>query len=224
MKNTPAIEPSSFRDAISHPRFSRYLDWAGGNEELALELYTLNTRLSESLYVSIHILEVVLRNRIDIVAATSSIGDQTLDWFDRHEFQVGPRQVEQLRDAKAKILKDGKKVERSRVIATLMFGYWTAFLGKKYENHWQRDLHRIGRHLSGRGLKRKEFSEPLDKLRDLRNRIAHHEPIVHWDLRMHHDDILQLTEWLSPAAASWTRNVCRFQQVMPRDGIRLVRA
>lgn len=56
--------------ALSTERFARYLAWAGGDRARALDLYTLNTRLSESLYITMQMLEVALRNRIHTVMAT----------------------------------------------------------------------------------------------------------------------------------------------------------
>lgn len=53
--------------ALSLERFARYREWADGDRARALDLYTLNTRLSEALYTPLQILEVVLRNRIHTV-------------------------------------------------------------------------------------------------------------------------------------------------------------
>ncbi len=39
--------------ALSLERFGRYVAWAGGNRERALELYTLNTQVSEALYIAL---------------------------------------------------------------------------------------------------------------------------------------------------------------------------
>jgi hypothetical protein len=61
----------------------------------------------------------------------------------------------------------------------------------------------------------------LSSIRTLRNRIAHHEPIINWSLDKRHAEILQLTEWLSPAAAAWCREMDRFDQVWPKEPISL---
>lgn len=70
-------------------------------------------------------------------------------------------------------------------------------------------------------LKRKSFSGPLTPVRVLRNRIAHHEPILSWDLCKQHNKILELIEWLSPPAAKWCRENDRFPQAYPTGGIAL---
>jgi len=43
------IEAQHLEEALSLERFGRYLAWAGGDRARALDLYALNTRLSEAL-------------------------------------------------------------------------------------------------------------------------------------------------------------------------------
>jgi hypothetical protein len=42
-----------------------------------------------------------------------------------------------------------------------------------------------------------------------------------WDLRKHHKKMVELTKWLSPAAAAWCRENDRFEQVYPAERILL---
>ena len=116
----------------------------------------------------------------------------------------------------------GKEPTPGRIVAALTFSFWTAMFGKDYETLWQTTLHRIGRP-DGKGLKRKDFSGPLAPIRTLRNRIAHHEPIITWDLPKHHGRIIELTGWLSPSAAEWCAAHSRFLEVYPSGGITLHR-
>jgi hypothetical protein len=208
---------TAFEEALSFERFSRYLAWAGGDRARAVRLYTLNTRLSESLYTPLQMLEVALRNRIHGVIG-AAVHER---WFDEPEFQKG-RQPEQLAKAKAELAEDRKPIEPGRLVAALTFGYWTGFFGGAYEDFWRRTLHRIATRPGGGNLSRKDFSKPLTPIRILRNRIAHHEPILHWNLPEHYARILHLTECLSPAAASWCETISKFSTVYPADGIDLV--
>lgn len=57
--------------ALSLERFARYVAWAGGDRARALELYTLNTQLSEALYTPLQALELALRNRIHTAMAAA---------------------------------------------------------------------------------------------------------------------------------------------------------
>jgi hypothetical protein len=91
-----------------------------------------------------------------------------------------------------------------------------------YEELWRTMLSAIAVKADGRRLARKQLSRPLTPIRLLRNRIAHHEPILHWDLRKHHGAMLEVTGWLSPAAATWCAGVDRFPAVFPVEGYRLL--
>jgi Abi-like protein len=208
----PAIE-----DTLSADRFSTYLSWSRGDRDKALQFYTLNARLCESLYTPLHMLEVALRNRIHQVMTVA----HGPIWYELEAHQANPVQLEMLTKARQD-MEDAKKTDTpGRMVAALTFGYWTAMLGKEYENLWQTTLKDIARREDGKGLTRKAFSKPLAPIRTLRNRIAHHEPILYWTLPKHHDAILQLTAWLSPVAAQWSRDNSRFAEIHPAEGIDL---
>lgn len=190
---------------------------ASGDRARALDLYALNTRLFEALYTPLQMLEVALRNRIHAVLS-ASIQPR---WFEAPGFLAVPHQHEQVAEALVDLARERKEPTPGRVVAALTFSFWTTMLGTLYENRWQTDLHRIGRRDDGKGLRRKELSGPLTPIRLLRNRIAHHEPILEWDLPKHHDAMLRITGWLSPPAAAWCRTLDRFDQVHPSERIEL---
>jgi hypothetical protein len=96
-------------------------------------------------------------------------------------------------------------------------------LAPVYEGLWRSTLHRIGKKSDGTPPGRKDFARPLTQIRQLRKRVAHHEPILYWTLRKHHDRMLTLTEWLAPAAAAWCRQLDRFDEVYPAEGIVLTK-
>lgn len=203
--------------ALSLERFGRYMNWAGGDRERAIELYTLNTALSEALYTPLQMLEVALRNRIHSVMTEASHDG----WFQDKGGLLGQWQPEQLAKAIKDIEEEGKEATPGRIVAALTFSFWTSMFGKDYETLWQKTLHRIGRRPDGKGLRRKDFSGPLAQIRALRNRIAHHEPILMWNLPKRYASILELTGWLSPGAAEWCRTHSRFEAVYPDEPILL---
>ena len=204
--------------ALSLERFERYLAWAGGDRERAIELYTLNTRISESLYTPLQSLEVALRNRIHVVM-TEALGCE--GWFHQAGVLLNDHQPEQLTKATDDLKAVNKTPTPGRIVAALSFGFWTAMFGPVYEGLWRATLRRIAAKPDGTGLRRKDFSGPLTPIRTIRNRIAHHEPIIMWDLRKHHRKVVELTRWLSPAAAAWCRENGRFEQVYPDDRVSL---
>jgi hypothetical protein len=206
--------------ALSLERFGRYLAWAGRDRERAIELYTLNTRISESLYIPLQSLEVALRNRIHVVMA-EGLGDEA--WFHQAGVLLNDRQPDQLTKAVEDLKAVNKMPTPGRIVAALSFGFWTAMFGPHYEGLWRTTLHRIAAKPDGKRLRRKDFSGPLTPIRSIRNRIAHHEPIITWDLPGIHKRMVELTRWLSPAAAAWCRENDRFDQIYPAERILLAR-
>lgn len=202
---------------LSAERFGTYLSWADGNRSEAIKLYTLNVRLSECLYTPLHMLEVALRNRIHTVMCTVA-GSK---WYELPAYQLNSNQPEMLDRAKRELITGRKTISPSGIVAALTFGYWTSMLGLEYEKLWQTSLYQIGKRENGKGLRRKDFSGPLTQIRILRNRIAHHEPILAWNLRKHYGTMLQLTGWLSPVAALWCRDHCGFESIHPDEGATL---
>ena len=106
-------------------------------------------------------------------------------------------------------------------MAALSFSFWVSMLSPEYDGLWQTTLHRIASRENGKGLARKSLAVPLKAIRMLRNRVAHHEPILHWNLPAHYANILQITRWLSPAAADWSTLYSRFPDIYPDGGIHL---
>jgi len=164
--------------------------------------------LSETLHVPLHILEVTLRNRINMILA------ETISpyWFDEERVQRNRKQIYMLANATQELGSHDRPAPNS-LIPALTFGYWTAFFGPEYEDLWRASLHKIGRTAEGRRLGRKQFASRLGPIRKIRNRIAHYEPIIHSNLPQAYADMLQLIEWLSPSAALWCRGHCRFEAV-----------
>jgi hypothetical protein len=202
-------------DAVSKERFGTYLRWAGGDRDKAVELYTLNAILSESFVIPLHMLEVVLRNCIFQTLA-ERYGE---NWFGLPAFQLNAVQKDMIAKAQQQLNESGKPHSSGDMVASLTFGYWTSLLGKDYENLWQTTLNTIAKREDGKGLRRKDFSNPLNTIRILRNRLAHHETVLHWDLVKHHHNIIQLMTWLSPVAAEWCNANSRFKAIYPASGI-----
>jgi len=209
--------PSDFETALSLERFARYVEWAEGDRTRALELYTLNTQLSEALYTPLQVLEIALRNRIHTVLE-AAVHER---WFDEASVLAIENQRRQLAKAHEELAEEGKAPTPGRIVAALTFSFWTSMLSPDYETLWQRTLHRIARREDDKGLRRKDMSGPLTPIRTSRNRVAHHEPIIQWNLPKHYWNIVRLTRWLSPAAADWCERHSRFPSVHPADRIAL---
>ena len=206
-----------FAATLSVARFQRYLRWADGDRARALDLYALNTRVSEALYTPLQTLEVTFRNRMHAVLS-EEVHER---WFDQDGFLKIRRQPCQVEKARAELRRGGKKPTPERIVAVLSFGFWISMLSPDYEDLWQGSLRRIASRENRVGLRRKELSSPLNRIRDLRNRCAHHEPVIHWNLPKHYAGILIVVRWLAPPAAVWCERHSRFPMVFPTERIAL---
>lgn len=199
--------------ALSSERLSAYQQRGnqGGNLEL-FSHYVWNMALSESLYSTLQVLEVTLRNTIH---ATASQHFQREDWFNSTAVISFQNDVEALNKAKRTLQRQRKPLDPGRIIAELNFGFWTSLLDKRYEQTlWPRLLKSAFPHMPRRARTRQILSRRFHKIRKLRNRIFHHEPIWYWrDLKQQHQDILEAIAWIEPAAKDLVVAIDRFPAV-----------
>ena len=206
--------------AFSQERMGRYLEWSNGDPAAAVQLYTLNAQFSEALYIPLQVLELALRNRVHGVMS----GAYGEGWLLEAGSCLRDKQKQKVQHALDDLNRNRKAPTPGRVVSTLSFGFWTALLGREYEELWRKVLHQIARTPSGKGLPRKSLSGPLKTIRELRNRIAHHESILHYDLPHYHADIRQIIGWLSPEAEQWCAECDRFPALYQASTYQLARA
>lgn len=79
-------------------------------------------------------------------------------------------------------------------------GFWRFLLASRYERTlWRTCLYKA---FPGQG-RRSAVSDKLSGLHQLRNRIAHHEPVHNRPLVALHADALQLAVWVCPTTGTW---------------------
>ena len=189
--------------SISAERLSHYMDEASDDLEAAIRLYEHNARLSAALYGPLQCLEVTIRN---------AINDQFCErfgpnWYDLEAIKLQPVQVANVQDAirEASELENGDTIEPTlgQIIAELRFAFWVGVLGPKNETElWRKALYNAFPHRP-KVTERKQIHNSLNKLRRLRNRIAHHCRILHRDLVEDHTLILEAIGWVCPETREW---------------------
>lgn len=149
-----------------------------------------------------------------------------LDNYGNRVIQKRVWEEDQVRNAKRRISNAGKTVNANRVISGLDFGFWTNLLSDKYEDSnsnsllWPNLLPIVFPN-APLGATRQDVEDQFTKIRELRNRLSHHEAIwkFHYDcpqtgkadyqnpvygkqascslLQKHYEDILTLIEWIN---------------------------
>ncbi|MGV0879056.1 HEPN domain-containing protein [Martelella sp. FLE1502] len=197
---------------LSAPRFATYLSAMNSDKEAALSLYQWNVELSAAFLVPLQICEVSVRNSI-MEAIEKSYGP---NWPWEHSFLIT------LRDPKygynpRKDLRNLRHLSTTgKIVAELKFVFWqkmftSAHDGNIWNHHFQTVFPNCDQTKTVQQL-RGEAYDALDKIRQLRNRIAHHEPVFRRDITVEYDRIREVIRWTNPTAAGW---VDRISQVTP---------
>ena len=204
---------NALESTLSVERFRTYVQLAGGNRRRAVDIYERNTAISEALYGVMQATEVALRNAIHR-AMTDGYGSM---WFEAPSLALEPPQLEKLGKAKSEIQRDKRPLTPGAIVAELGLGFWTSLLASGYEKRlWVPHLHKafphakaLRRNQDGSDtvirLSRPQIFDQLDRIRTLRNRIAHHEPIVKMDLPKLYSGALDALSWICPISESWVR-------------------
>jgi hypothetical protein len=94
----------------------------------------------------------------------------------------------------------GRAETAGRVVAELPFGFWRCLPASRYERTlWRTRLYRA---FPGQE-RRQPVHARLADLHQLRNRVAHREPVHNRPLARLHDDALLVAEWACPGTRTW---------------------
>ncbi len=190
----------------------------GADRKLTLARYMLNMALSESLYPSLQFAEIALRNEVHRELADHCGTDA---WYDSPAARLTPWQQDKVAEAKATLQRNRKPLTAGRIVAELTFGFWTGFFNNSHARTG------IGAFLSRKAFPHapatEQYQAKLDRrwqdIRDLRNRVFHHERILHWtDLDARRLAILEIISWISPELHDLAQALDRFA-LLRKDGL-----
>lgn len=186
-------------------------------------LYLWNTRITKAFLEDIQHVEVLLRNCVDL-AVSSKYGHQ---WYTNTDIPFNAQAKKSIRKAERRA---GSARNTSpppgRVIAELSFDFWRFLFTNTYSSTiWplvQKTLHAIPQsnstkrstHIGVPSLQ--DFRCEVVVIYTLRNRCAHHEPIVKPNLKFEDTalDRVQgalslVANWINPQAAQWIESNSR---------------
>jgi hypothetical protein len=205
----------ALRGSISESRFARYMTDSNGDQMKALELYHWNAQLSQCLYFPVQVWEISLRNKLNAFIGRKHTNP---NWM-----YDDARCVRQLTKSDQKRLH--KTIERQRrdrriqrptpdmIVADLAAGFWVSQLTQSYDTPyaWRYNIVKVFPHNSS--LDRSTVSVMCDRILDVRNRIAHHEPIYHLPLDEIRGDLTSLIAGMCPGADAYAAGLCDFTRL-----------
>lgn len=216
----PAYDTDRVADALSRERLAKYLARTGGDARRALDLYAWNQEIGAALTVTVCQVEVCLRNQV-ARALADAYGPA---WHRVARFRHAHAAVQQELDKAESRLKKASP-SLPDIIAAADFNLWRELCKPAYAGvFWAKRIPAAFPHLGLAGKERDVLAElhrRVDLLLKLRNRIAHHEPIIgsSWErvgakLVDRHRDATELLAWMDADLAGWVLGRDRFQAVM----------
>lgn len=198
---------SAVKGALSAPRIGTYEVAAGTNgdeDPSALNLYLWNAQISGAFLAPLHICEVVVRNAV----ADALERKYGAKWAWAPAFEqslpfpsVGYSPRQDLFNAQRNARTVGK------VVPELKFAFWQRMFTSRHDVRlWDTYLLQVMPGLDASkpiSQLRRGIYDDLEEIRALRNRIAHHEPILTRNLAQDFTRIVRLIAYRSQVTADW---------------------
>jgi hypothetical protein len=193
-------------DLISTNRLDSYITILKTKDhDESLRAYYWNKALAASLYPALQCLEITLRNALDIAIQknppTGGLYGINDWWFKNLVNYMGDKKIPRRKRRNTaqviiKTLWEEDQIEKvmrgfnrksvsynaPKIIAGLDFGFWTNLLTDTYEDTgsstllWPNLLPSVFPNAPA-GTSRQQIQDKMDRVREFRNRISHHEPV-----------------------------------------------
>ena len=209
-------------DLAGSARFAPYLREAHGDIYRARELYLWAADLAGALFSTIAFVEVGLRNAMDRKLRAWN-DQQGIDYGEDWALRKGAAPLlYDLVTHKSLAVAQNFAREQSRlrpkthprrlaavthddVVSHFMFGTWVYLIKPRVRNQpqqcqqlWHECLSDAFPHADPSDLGREKLGDQLDRVRKLRNRVAHHENLLSVDIRWRLRDMLGILALIDP--------------------------
>ncbi|WP_318208482.1 MULTISPECIES: hypothetical protein [unclassified Streptomyces] len=207
--------PAWMPEVFSEARLRAYTEFTKGDHVAAVRLYWWNVEASAALFGPFHCLEVALRNGVH--RRLSDFHGRPDWWAVARLGTGGLRKVDEAR----RVCRDrGKAGTPDEIVAELSFGFWRQLLTRRNDrDFWVPSVHKA---FPGYKGSRGALDDSVHSLVLLRNRIMHHEPIHHRDLRADHHKLYRVMGYVNEDLAREIRSMDRFPAILA-DRTRVLR-
>jgi hypothetical protein len=207
-----SISRQQLEQLFSSERLSTYVSQCDGDFDAAVELYRWNAAVTAAFWEPIGHLEVALRNALSAQLANRHRGlGRDGSWLDDPDGNLTPRARDDIAAARVRVRQKGKQASEGQTISELSFGFWRFLITKKLTGLWP-DL--AGAFPDAPDRRRETVEEPLTRLHDFRNRLAHHQRIWNRDPAARFDDLLAIAGYIDPALSAWITSTGTVREVL----------
>lgn len=210
--------PHGFEQTISKPRLDSYRGYFRVSLSEAIGLYMWNTEVASKLGVLLSYFEIALRNNIHkTMSSFYSHGGQTsCHWYDTIAGQLKPTTRDKIAVVRAK----SRHPSPDEIVSRVTFGFWPAILSsldRRYQHQLLAGIfpnHPLSAMPQSWAVQANRVSSLayIYEINDLRNRLAHHEPL--WKFTAIKDTSTNPARIVVPATQSQADTLARFQRLM----------
>ena len=161
---------------FSSARLGRYCTKRNGDKSKAAADYLYNILLAEALFPMLNLVEISFRNAVN-TKLTNKYNEPA--WWNKiRHYTSCERIIIQIENVKSKLDREEENTAPSKVVAELTFGFWSTLFNSVYQQLFWQDLRLAFPYCPKKERQRKTISIQLNKIRKLRNRVFHHEPLL----------------------------------------------
>lgn len=199
-------EINAIPQALSVPRFSTYLA-ARTTVSAALSLYHWNALASSAFLFPLHVYEICIRNAA--AEAIRHAHGANWPWSAAFEQSLPNPAAPNYSPRRDLVATRHGKVQLGQVIAELNFAFWESTYTSRHQSTlWDANINASFPNLPTQTALEKKASRQFihsatGRVRKLRNRIAHHEPIFTRDLSADYAEILAIISGRCRHVADW---------------------
>jgi hypothetical protein len=195
---------SNIPHIISEPRFATYLQNCNNDRIKALQLYQWNLQLSSAFVIPLHLLEISIRNAV--VEALEQVHTSNWPWTQGFILSLpNPHTGYNPRRSLVSIAQSQRRM--GKVVAELNLVFWEKmFTSRHDERIWNNHIKSIFPHSPANmtaSQVRAYIHNYVREIRELRNRIAHHEPIFLRNTSNDYENILKIIAWRNRVTSEW---------------------
>jgi hypothetical protein len=210
----------AIKKALSPGRIETYETASGATDPYdsrAFALYAWNAQVSAALFVPLHICEVVVRNAA--ADALDAVYGAQWPWDSRFILSLPDVARGYGYSPRADIRRvAAEQPTTGKVIPELKFAFWEQLFTLRHDVRlWHPELKNVFPNHNPAdtvvGIRKKIYKH-LQVIRQLRNRIAHHEPIFTRNLIEDFSRIVELIELRSAIVAAWMQSNQNASQVI----------
>lgn len=208
-----ALDASKIAPYLSSDRLGTYMRHCGGDLVDALRLYEWNNAVTGAFWESLAHFEVVMRNVLDRQMAERHrrLG-RAGDWLDDPARELSEHARRKVSEAKSCVRGKRKQMCHGQIVSELPFGFWRFLLKRQHRTTLWPDLAAGFPYASSRSAQVVE--DPVTRLHDVRNRLAHHERVWALPLDDRYQDLLKVLGFIDPVVRDWVADASRVPDIL----------